>query len=239
MSSYLKPHEAVSLIDHIQAIIDESFNDNEIFVMERFADGCIAASGLVTHQIKPDSISHYHTVTSFDISENHHSTPNISPKVSQASITATKNYSYYASLIALGALKLLSLSTTIKIPQLSNHQLQLRVGLHSGSCSAGVITLQTIVGAVHVPHYKLFGPTINLTKRLCSTSLALQIKVSQACWDLLTTFGGFKFERCPDFMTCGSNLEQIESYWLIGHEGYNFPLPSIDSAVSLSNYEDI
>ena len=246
MSSNLKPHEAVSLIDHVQAIIDEAFKDKDIFIMERCTDGCIVASGLVTQSNKGDitySDRNYTMTPSSllsDVSElATNSTLNTKATVSQVSgDQVTKTYSYYASLVAIGALKLMSLSTTVKIPQHNDHQLQLRIGINSGCCSAGVVSLQTLAGAIHVPHYKLFGPVVNMTKRLTSTSLALQIRVSKSCWELLTEYGGFIFERCPDFITCNAQVP-VESYWLVGHENYNFALPSIDQAVSLSSYDDI
>ena len=63
--------------------------------------------------------------------------------------------------------------------------------------------------------------------------LALQIRVSKSCWELPTDYGGFIFECCP---TCNAQIT-VESYWLVGHENYNFALPSIDQAVSLSSYD--
>ena len=39
--------EAVGVIDHLHALIDETFTHPDIFLMERTSSGCIAASGLV------------------------------------------------------------------------------------------------------------------------------------------------------------------------------------------------
>ena len=255
----MQPHEIVTLVNHIQAIIDEAFKEKEIFIMERSSDGCIAATGLI-NQPKPDHSklttrsqtmtpisqidSSYGSEVLMDQYSPKHRTKTPSSQISAPSekgqnmIIQSKTSAYFAGLLATGALKLMSLSATVKIPQQDQHQLQLRIGLHSGSCSAGVIGLQTVSGALRIPHYKIFGPAVNMTKLLCSTGLALQIRVSKSCWQLLTDIGGYHFERCPDFMTWNGQ-KPLESYWLVGQEDYEFPLPSLDQAISLSNYDDI
>ena len=129
------------------------------------------------------------------------------------------------------------LSNAVKIPHARGKQRQLRlcVAMHSGPCSAGVVGLQTAVGSAHIPRYKLFGSTMTTTHRLCTTGLALQIRVSKPCHDLLVQA---KFELCPDFTTWKSS-KSIESYWLVEKEGEDLALPSLDLAISLSDYEDI
>ena len=47
LTSRLAPQEAVGVIDHLHALIDETFTHPDIFLMERTSSGCIAASGLV------------------------------------------------------------------------------------------------------------------------------------------------------------------------------------------------
>lgn len=189
--------------------------------MERYSDGCIAVSGLVDQNPTscPKSLS------------------SASPPGSNTTISALDNPASYAGLIATGTLKLMSMSAAVKVCQESHQQLQLRVAVHSGSCSAGVVSLQTTVGTQRIPQYKLFGPVVNMTKKLCSSGLALQIRVSKPCWELLNKIGGYQFERCPDFMTWNGQ-KPIESYWLVGHDDYDCTLPTIDQAISLSEYED-
>jgi class 3 adenylate cyclase len=232
--SSIEPHEAVSLIDHVQAMIDESFRDKEIFIMERYHDGCIATSGLV-NPTKPDDNTNQelkHDLSSSSVSSSDTNTSSVEPTTPEPLPNAQ-----YAHRIAMASLKLMSLSTAISIPHHPGKQLQLRVAINSGPCSAGVIGLQTTLGIHHMPHYKLFGPTINMTKKLCSTGLALQIRLGRSTWVLLNSFDSkYKFERCPDMNT---TRDVLESYWLTGHEDYQYHLPSLDDAISLSNYEDI
>lgn len=259
LSTKLQPQEMVTVIDSIQAIVDKTFKHKEIFVMERYSDGCIAASGLAdtssnkTTQSVPPSRGSVMTPLSLvdssygsqdrleldDMVDHEDSCP--TPCTDKDTTLADhKSPSYYAGLLATATLNLMSLSSAIKIPSTAGgrQQLQLRVAIHSGPCSAGVVNLQTTAGAIRIPHYKLFGPTVTTVRKLCTTSLALQIRVSKTCRDLLVQEGGFNFERCPDFMMWSSS-KPIESYWLVGKEGEELKLPSLDEAVSLSEYEDI
>ena len=238
------------MIDHLQALIDEVFSDKDIFIMERSSDGCLAASGLSEYLYDDEQ-----RVTSPDSSygsevELDSWTPEVSREKRRKSLLEqeeasssrkpTASASSYASIIATSALKLMSFSRRVKVPSQDNTQLQLRIALHSGPCSGGVVGLQTSnVGASHAPHYKLFGPTLRYVSNLCRSGLALQIRVSKQCRNLLITeLEGFKFERSPDYMTWDS-AQPIESYWLVGKEDLDLTLPSVDCAISLANYDDI
>lgn len=90
----------------------------------------------------------------------------------------------------------------------------------------------------HMPHYKLFGPTLSFARNLCSTGLSLQIRVSRQCHELLLKAGGFVFERCPDYKI-KMNQKTVESYWLVEKAGLTLPLPSLEKALPLSEYEDV
>lgn len=117
-------------------------------------------------------------------------------------------------------------------------QLQLRAAVHSGPCSAGVVDLTLTNRTSHMPHFKLFGPTLAFARNLCSTGLSLQIRVSKQCHELLLKVGGFAFERCPDYKT-RMNQKTVESYWLVERVGLALPLPSLEKALPLSEYEDV
>ncbi len=215
--------------------MEEAFIEPNIFIMERTSDGCIAVSGLKNfekekqRQVKtPSSMTDSSYGSEINMNEN--LTEEKSMKVIKQSPAQ------YTEVLATAALKLLSSSTKITVPLPENQTLQLRIALHSGPCSAGVIGLQTISGVARVPRYKLFGPTIRYLKTLCSSSLALQVRVSKECRDLLMNAGGYSFERCPDF-TVVSNKKPLESYWLVAKDNLPLVLPSLDDAMSLRDYD--
>ena len=259
LTTRLHPQEAVRVIDHLHALIDETFTDKNIFLMERTSDGCTAASGLVESYPEPlrSGTSSQLSMTDssygseLDMEMDHAREPgsrcslvppstkafaNISTKEREAESLSTPDL--YAGILATAALQLMSASTRIEIPRLKNKQLQLRIALHSGPCSAGVLGLQTGAGVSRIPHYKLFGPSLKYVHSLCSTGLALQIRVSKQCQELLARTGMFKFERCPDY-NMWSVKKPIESFWLVGKEGLDLRLPSLDNAILLTEYDDI
>ena len=262
LSSQLQPKQLIDIIDHLQALIDEVLIHKDIFIMERTTDGCIATSGLdeavanneQTRVISPISTTDSSYGSEFDLDfetvnwkstytsthdhgqKGHMKEPDLEQP---SSIKKLPSAATYSAILATAALKLMSYSSRVKVPIPDNCQLQLRIALHSGPCSGGIVGLQTsAVGSSHIPQYKLFGPTIRYVSNLCHSGLALQIRISKQCRNLLVEEGGFVFERSPDFMTYDS-VQPIESYWLIGKEDLKLKLPSLDCAVSLTNYDDI
>ena len=258
LTTILKPQDTVSVIDQLQAAIDEAFTHNDIFIMERRTNGCIAVSGLVecevtnmkkTNDLVRDTFIRTETPLSYadssygsEVGLQANSERTRTPATRSVENKSTNNCPslFHAGLLARSVLKFMSLSTDIHIPAKEHEQLQIRIAMNSGPCDAGIINLQTAVGIMRIPHYKLFGPTIHDTAKLCSSSLALQIRVSKQCHKLLVDVGGFKFERCPDFISStASTGKHVESYWLIGAENFNYSLPSLDLAISLSDYDDL
>ena len=250
LTSRLTPQEAVGVIDHLHALIDETFTHPDIFLMERTSSGCIAASGLVEAYLETQrsgaesqlsmTDSSYGSVTDFNDAKQQETTHSHSIMTAkpllhqQQGSDAQSSPQYFASLLATAALQLI---TQIDIPRSESRQLQLRIALHSGPCSAGVISLQTAAGVSRIPHYKLFGRSLKYTHNLCMTGLALQIRVSKPCQELLASTNLFHFERCPDY-TMWSVKKPIESFWLVGREGMELALPSLDSALPLTEYDD-
>ena len=259
--SDLLPHEVINLVNHIHAIIDDAFSDKRIFLMERSSDSCLAVCGITkvedesenvrSRQISarndtntPVSMTDSCYETGDEAGSSHenlyrHTKANSSDL--QRSVLASKkiaNASQNAALVAIGALQLMSMSMQIKIPDKSDMHLQMRIALHSGDCLGGIVGLQTVEGSRQVPKYKLFGPTVKEAQNLCASGLALQIRVSKSCRDLLLHNGGFHFERCPDRASWHSRA-LTESYWLLGKDGLPLKMPTLDDALSLSAYDNI
>ena len=134
--------------------------------MEQSSDGCTAVSGLAeiapeeqSGTTSPVSMTDSSYGSELDLGEQTTKTLRTVEKVPAPASELNKPASYYASLLATASLKLMSLSTRVVVPSSENKQLQLRIALHSGPCSAGVVGLPTSTGATRIPHYKLFGPS--------------------------------------------------------------------------------
>jgi class 3 adenylate cyclase len=65
------------------------------------------------------------------------------------------------------------------------HALDIRIGIHTGPCVAGVIGRQRFI-------YDLWGDTVNLASRMESTGITGQIQVSETTW--LRTRNTFSYE---------------------------------------------
>ncbi len=261
LTSLLTPKDAITLIDQIQAAIDECLSHHDIFIMERHTDGCVAVCGMIDCQEAGrndtadsgrytevgTSVSQADSLYDSEIARSEFMATPIAKNPKQTFDAASQLQASippwsYASTLAMSVLKLMSISTDIHIPLVGKHQqqLQLRIAMNAGSCNSGIINLQTTSGTLRIPHYKLFGQTISDTAKLCSSGLALQIRVTKQCHKLLMNAGGFRFERCPDFYSnAAESGKPVESYWLIGAEEFNYCLPSLDCAVSLSSYDDL
>ena len=73
-----------------------------------------------------------------------------------------RNGIMHAGEIASMSLNLLEALNDFKIRHRENETIKLRIGIHSGSCVAGVVGLK-------MPRYCLFGDTVNTASRMEST----------------------------------------------------------------------
>lgn len=107
-----------------------------------------------------------------------------------------------------------ALAMTISVSQLSNHPLtgqplQFRIGIHCGSCVAGLVGNKNLV-----PHFTLFGDIMNMASRLETTSSPGMIHVSSEVFsavDSLSLFN-FSYRGIVDFKGLGKG----STYWLLG-----------------------
>jgi len=139
-----------------------------------------------------------------------------------------RNGNKHAGEIATMALNLLSSTKDFTIQHLPNRRLQLRIGIHTGSCVAGVVGLK-------MPRYCLFGDTVNYASRMESSGLALRIHLSPECKAALDLLGGFQMEERGPVAMKGKGT--ITTYFLNGKDGFTKPLPDLKEAASLSDHE--
>uniref|UniRef100_A0A7M5X0L3 Guanylate cyclase n=1 Tax=Clytia hemisphaerica TaxID=252671 RepID=A0A7M5X0L3_9CNID len=138
-----------------------------------------------------------------------------------------RNGNRHAGEIARMSLDLLSATTTFVVRHKKEYRIQLRIGIHSGSCVAGVVGLK-------MPRYCLFGDTVNYASRMESSGLALRIHVSPECHEVLTELGGYHLiERGPVSM---KGKGTIVTYFLAGYDGFDKTLPDLQFAAGLEEH---
>lgn len=133
----------------------------------------------------------------------------------------------HAGEIATMSLDLLSCVKSFKIRHAPTQQLQLRIGIHTGSCVAGVVGLK-------MPRYCLFGDTVNYASRMESSGLALRVHVSPECKNVLDTLEGYELEERGPVEMKGKGT--ILTYFLQGKKGFKKELPDLSLAAGLESH---
>uniref|UniRef100_A0A672PUT2 Guanylate cyclase n=1 Tax=Sinocyclocheilus grahami TaxID=75366 RepID=A0A672PUT2_SINGR len=126
-----------------------------------------------------------------------------------ASGVPNRNGNRHAAEMANMSLDILHCIGTFKMTHMPDVKVKIRIGLHSGPVVAGVVGLK-------MPRYCLFGDTVNTASRMESTGLPYRIHVNQSTVDVLNSLKlGYKIDS--------RGVE--ETFWLVGRDGYNKPLP--------------
>ncbi|XP_023220693.1 atrial natriuretic peptide receptor 1-like isoform X1 [Centruroides sculpturatus] len=113
------------------------------------------------------------------------------------------NHAYEISRLAL---TLLHAMENFHIRHRPEEKLMLRIGIHTGSCCAGVVGQK-------MPRYCLFGDTVNTASRMESTGEPLKIHISSSTKHLLDRFGSFIVVPRGEIDVKGKG--KMETYWLL------------------------
>ncbi|XP_055334434.1 atrial natriuretic peptide receptor 2-like [Paramacrobiotus metropolitanus] len=137
-----------------------------------------------------------------------------------------RNGNKHATICSLLALNILHVSREFRIPHRQYEMLEIRIGIHSGPCVAGVV-------GTKMPRYCLFGDTVNTASRMESTSEANRIQLSPATYELIKSKNMFTVMSRGEINVKGKGA--METYWLTGGP-LDQPFPKRSNTISSSYF---
>ncbi|XP_051963706.1 retinal guanylyl cyclase 2 [Xyrauchen texanus] len=142
-----------------------------------------------------------------------------------------RNGNNHAAEIANMSLNILSSVGSFKMRHMPDVPVRIRIGIHSGSCVAGVVGLT-------MPRYCLFGDTVNTASRMESTGLPYRIHVNISTVNILRSLNdGYNIEVRGKTELKGKGIE--ETYWLVGKSNFTKPLPKPPEIKPGDNWQDM
>ena len=144
-----------------------------------------------------------------------------------ASGVPKRNGEDHVAEICLLSMGLLECVGKFKVRHKPEMQLQMRCGINSGPVMTGVTGKK-------VPHFSIFGDTVNTAARMESSGLALRTQISADSYELLRKRPEFTIEERGVVQVKGK--ADMKTYWLTGHSKIDFQLPNLSLAAPESEH---
>merc|ERR1711892_181889 len=126
-----------------------------------------------------------------------------------ASGIPVSNGTNHAVEIGLVSLDLLAKVLTFEIKHKPGFRLKLRMGIHSGQVVGGIVGKK-------IPHYSIFGETVEIAGLMESTGQPMKIQMSEATKEILDQTGGFT--HTPRGSVHLPTVGNFQTHWLIGRK---------------------
>ena len=126
-----------------------------------------------------------------------------------ASGVPVSNGTHHAIEVAKMSLDLLAKVLTFEIQHKPGFRLKLRMGMHSGSVFGGVV-------GTKIPHYSIFGDTVEIAGLMESTGQPMQIQMTESTTSILEQTGGFMYT--PRGFVHLPRVGEYSTYWLVGRK---------------------
>ncbi|KAI2661263.1 Atrial natriuretic peptide receptor 2 [Labeo rohita] len=164
------------------------------------------------HQMLPKSVAKQLRQNKHVEAESYEKVETIGDAYMVVSGLPERNGDRHADEIAKMSLDLVAAVRQVPIPHMPNKRLQLRAGIHTGPCVAGIVGYK-------MPRYCLFGDTVNTASRMESTSLPQKIHASSATYLALMKDNAYELQLRGEIEVKGKG--KMNTYWLIGHKNYS------------------
>ncbi|XP_045114784.1 heat-stable enterotoxin receptor-like isoform X2 [Portunus trituberculatus] len=137
-----------------------------------------------------------------------------------------RNGERHAIEIAEMSLQLLDVVSKFELLHKKGEKLQVRIGVHSGTCVAGVV-------GTKMPRYCMFGKTITSAHFMESSGMPMKIHISETTYKILVLTGRYNIEFhkrlqvISKYRVQNGQEENMDTYWLMGHvKSTEQPTPS-------------
>ncbi|KAI6198426.1 Guanylate cyclase [Aphelenchoides besseyi] len=125
-----------------------------------------------------------------------------------------RNGHQHGQQIGLMAMEFQRAVKTLRMAHLPNHQIQMRVGVHTGSCVAGIVGMTA-------PRFCVFGDTVNIAAKMEASGRAGRIHITDQTNSFLQTHFPGQFTTMERGESLIKGIGTLNTHWLVPPEELN------------------